>query len=115
MEVTAFSDQVHNNKENIPPFSSPNAKLSKNPVPESGSSTQKCKKIIRLKRKPLADITNLYQSRLPLPLPGGTLGPSSSVLVPAALYSRKRKASSHENENENETISNSRSLRMGFR
>lgn len=111
MEAIAICDQVHNNKENIPPFLPANAKPSKNPLPENGSSAKKCKKIIRLKRKPLADITNLYQSRLPLALPSSTLRPSSSVTDSAVLNPRKRKA----NSNENETGSNSRSLRMGFR
>ncbi|KAK9906237.1 hypothetical protein M0R45_031194 [Rubus argutus] len=96
MEAIDFCEQVHNNKENIPPFFSANG----------SDSAKKCKKIIRLKRKPLADITNLYRFSNSVP----SLRPSSSVSI-SASNSRKRKAISRVNE----TSSNSRSLRMGFR
>ncbi|PQM42476.1 hypothetical protein Pyn_03987 [Prunus yedoensis var. nudiflora] len=106
----------HSNKENvIPPFSA-RAKLI-NPVPGNRSSSKKCDKKMRLRRKPLADITNLYiysdnnsvQSSL-AHLPSPTLSFSVS-----ASNSKKRKSIREGNSTVQATKSNSKSLRMGFR
>ncbi|KAI5338231.1 hypothetical protein L3X38_017502 [Prunus dulcis] len=119
MEAIACRD--HSNKENLPPSSSV-ANLT-NPVPENGSSSKKCNKKTRLRRKPLADITNLYiygnQSSFGLSghLPSATLPFSSSVSGSgSASNSRKRKSTQEDNTNSSKVnSSNSKSLRMGFR
>ncbi|CAL9011678.1 unnamed protein product [Prunus brigantina] len=120
MEAIACRD--HSNKENLPP-SSAMANLT-NPVPENGSSSNKCNKKARLRRKPLADITNLYiygnQSSFGLSghLPSATLpfSSSSSSVSGSASNSRKRKSTQEDNTNSSKVnSSNSKSLRMGFR
>ncbi|CAL9011679.1 unnamed protein product [Prunus brigantina] len=106
----------HSNKENvIPPFSATTRAKLTNPVPGNGSSSKKCYKKMRLRRKPLADITNLYiysdnnsvQSSL-AHLPSPTLSFSSS-------NSKKRKSIREGDSTVQATKSNSKSLRMGFR
>ncbi|KAL6286297.1 hypothetical protein ACE6H2_010687 [Prunus campanulata] len=103
MDAVACPD--HNNKENtIPPFF-PMAKLT-DPVRENGSSSKKCSSI-GLRRKPLADITNL----LVAPLPTATLSFSSTA---SASNSRKSKAIRKLNTIQ-VTSNNSKFLRMDFR
>ncbi|KAB2611613.1 hypothetical protein D8674_019645 [Pyrus ussuriensis x Pyrus communis] len=122
MEATTIAcrDGEHNNKENIPPTPTPfsataTAKLT-NPVAETMSSSNKCIKMRPLRRrKPLADVTNLYSYNNSVQSPSlpPLSFPSSSVSA-SALNSRKRKSAEDFNSI-TVASSNSKSLRMGFR
>ncbi|CAN6570323.1 unnamed protein product [Malus baccata var. baccata] len=120
MEATAIAcrDGEHNKKENIPttptPFSATaKAKLT-NPVAETMSSSKKCNKMRHLRRrKPLADVTNLYNNSVQSP-GRPPLSFSSSSVSASALNYRKRKSAEDFNSI-TVASSNSKSLRMGFR
>ncbi|KAM3697538.1 hypothetical protein ACB098_06G120700 [Castanea mollissima] len=107
MEAVALCD--HNNKENIPPTKHTN------PVPVNVQSFKKSTKR-RILRKPLADITNLFNNSAQLRADQE----SSNSLVPTmfasacAPNSRKRKAIELE-EIDPIQVTSSLSLRMGFR
>ncbi|KAE8076026.1 hypothetical protein FH972_014701 [Carpinus fangiana] len=89
MEAAALRHHHHHdNKENIPP---PVPQKNTNPVAVNVPSFKKCSK--RRTRRPLADITHLFDSDALLP----------SFVSVCELSSWKRKASS------------SKSLRLGFR
>ncbi|PQM42475.1 hypothetical protein Pyn_03986 [Prunus yedoensis var. nudiflora] len=122
--MEAITCRDHSNKENLPPCPSSAMANLTNPVPENGSSSKKCNKKTRLRRKPLADITNLYiygnqsSSGLSAHLPSATLpfSSSSSSVSGSASNSRKRKSTQEDNTNSSKVnSSNSKSLRMGFR
>lgn len=118
MELIACHGHNSNKENMIPPFSV-RAKLT-NPVPGNGSSFKKFDKM-RLRRKPLVDITNLFiysynnsvQSSL-AHLRSPTLSFSSFFSV-SASNSKKRKLVQEVNSFVHATKSNSKSLRMGFR
>ncbi|CAN6706717.1 unnamed protein product [Malus baccata var. baccata] len=114
---------IHNNKENIPPppIPSPAATANSKPMPAPGncrwSSSKKklCDDKMGLRRKPLADITNLYNDSLP-----SHLLIIATVAFCSAVYaqnSRKRKAVGVRDEEVQVAAGsfNSKSLRMGFR
>ncbi|KAM1166062.1 hypothetical protein ACFX2G_025842 [Malus domestica] len=113
---------IHNNKENIPPpMPSPAATANPKPMPAPGncrwSSSKKklCDDKMGLRRKPLADITNLYNDSLP-----SHLLIIATVAFCSAVYaqnSRKRKAVGVRDEEVQVSAGsfNSKSLRMGFR
>ncbi|KAM0957173.1 hypothetical protein ACFX2H_025183 [Malus domestica] len=122
MEATAIAcrDGEHNKKENIPPTPTPfsataKAKLT-NPVAETMSSSKKCNKMRQLRRrKPLADVTNLYLYNNSVRSPGRPpLSFSSPSVSASALNYRKRKSAEDFNSIRIAS-SNSKSLRMGFR
>ncbi|KAM1189478.1 hypothetical protein ACFX2J_025147 [Malus domestica] len=126
MEATAITcrDGDHKNKENIPPtptpipFSATAKAMAKliNPVAEAMSSSKKCNKMRQLRRrKPLADVTNLYLYNNSVQSPGRPpLSFSSSSVSASALNYRKRK-SAEDFISITVASSNSKSLRMGFR
>ncbi|GAV75989.1 hypothetical protein CFOL_v3_19465, partial [Cephalotus follicularis] len=102
MEAITLSDNY--NKENIPPFSPKQA----NPVPVNAPSFKKIPTCKRRFRKPLADITNLFNNSVSSSSTQESISlllssPPVSVCAPNA---RKRKAVGS---------SSSKSLRMGFR
>ncbi|KAG5545159.1 hypothetical protein RHGRI_017586 [Rhododendron griersonianum] len=106
MEVNSSSCQ-HNNKENIPPFAQ-NQIHSAPPVVQTCSA----KNAKRRLRRPLRDITHLFNSQIQSNLAQDTGFQLPSPVPAPALNFRKRKAiddidSMHQ--------MNSKSLRMNFR
>ncbi|KAK4577736.1 hypothetical protein RGQ29_028022 [Quercus rubra] len=109
MEAVALCD--HNNKENIPPSKHTN------PVTVNVQSFKKSTKR-RILRKPLADITNLFNNSAQLRADqesSNSLVPTCTTFASAcASRSRKRKAIELE-EIDPIQVTSSMSLRMGFR
>lgn len=122
-EEEAIAIGIHNNKENIPPPPIPTPAVTANPKPmpargncRSSSSKKKlCDDKMGLRRKPLADITTLYNDSLP-----SHLLIIATVAFYSAVYaqnSRTRKAVGVRDEEVQAAAGsfNSKSLRMGFR
>ncbi|KAI4322752.1 hypothetical protein L6164_022418 [Bauhinia variegata] len=99
MEVSAISDE--NNKENVPPVS----KKERNPIPPIAPSFKKSSKR-KLKRVPLADITNVVNNSAPLALHQQD-GVSASPFVSVSLHSNSRRKT--------QVVADSKTLRMAFR
>lgn len=106
MEVTSYCQ--HNNKENIPPFAQ-NQIYPAPPVVQT-CSPKNAKR--RLMRRPLRDITHLFNSQTKSDSARDTGFQLHSPVPAPALYLRKRKAV-YDIDSVNQM--NSKSLRMNFR
>jgi hypothetical protein len=103
MESIALCD--HNNKENIPP---PN---NTNPVPVNVQSFKKRNKR-RMLRRPFADITHLFNNSAQIRADQESISLLPTFASVCVSNSRKRKAVE---EVDPVQVTNSKSLRLGFR